>query len=152
MALAPVAVATAIATLNMRGVRVLDLHDLPDEVFARDCPLLMPNPESFLTGFSVTRETFGSDSAAFKMAHYTFNYLLLYREVGEGRGLFDHYEGLVETWGVLLDALIANSVLNSSAVIDGFPASADIGIVNDPTGKQFFGFRLAVQILEYVNP
>lgn len=152
MALAPASIATSIATLSITGVTIRDLSAIATEVFARDCPMLMPDPEKFLTGFSVTRETLGTDAVAVRNVKYTLNYLLFFREVGEGRGLFDYFQTLITLWGTVQDAFIANSVLSNSAVIESFPSSADVGLVSDPTGKQFFGFPVSIQVMEYVNP
>jgi hypothetical protein len=151
MALAPASVATSIAAVSISGVTVKDLTGIKDELFNRDCPVLMPSPADFITGLSIERESYGADSVAFKYVRYTFNYEFFYCEAGTGRGIYDHFQALVTAWGTVLDAFIANSTISNSAVIDAYPTAADIGIVTDPTGKEFFGFRFALGILEWVN-
>lgn len=145
MALSADGVATSIAGLSVSGLTIKDLDGIPEEVLARDCPIVFPDPGNFMTNLAVTRQSF---STAKKDVTYTLNYVYLFAEVSEGRGLFDVYQGLVQGALAFLDAIIANDTLNGA--IDITPQ----GILNfgpevDPSNNPFFGTTLAFDILEF---
>lgn len=150
MALSATTIATAIAALSVTGVTVKDLTAIPEEVFGRDCPLVFPDPSEFMSDLKVTRESFGAASGAFKVVRYNLNYIYMHNEVGEERGLFKVYQDAVSKLTAFIDAVIADDVIGGA--IDNLPGTLAMGVVTDPTGKQFIGAKLAIGIQEFVNP
>lgn len=148
MALAAVTIADSIAGLSVSGVTIKDLDQIPQEVQARDCPILFPDPSRYVSDLSVGVDSFGSGSAK-KTVKYMLNYVFLYSETGVGRGLADNAAGVVTKVMLILDAFLANDALTGS--IDITPLTTTAGVVNDPSGKPFYGALLSFAVTEFVN-
>lgn len=143
-------IATSIAGLSVPGVTIKDLDGIPEEAQARDCPLLYPKPDGFMSNLRVERDSFGAGSEARKTVRYTLNYAYLHAPVGEGRGLFDVYAAMVGNTLAILDALLADDALNGA--VDITPGSVvRFGLVNDPAGGWFHGCVLGLDVVEFVN-
>lgn len=148
MAVSAATVATSIAALSVSGLTIKDLDAIPQEVTARDCPVMFPDPSRFLTDLSIEVDSYGS-AAAKKTVRYTLNYILAYRVVGEERGLYKIYQGFVQKVCLLLDAMLANDAL--SGCIDSTPTGLTLGVVQDPAGKSFHGCLIPIRIMEFYN-
>lgn len=150
MALAVMTIATSIAGLSVSGVTIKDLTGLPTAVDNRECPVLYPKPNGFVSGLSVVRESFGAAVTAHKTVEYTLTYAFLYRRVEAGRGLFDTFDDMVDKAFEVLDAIIANDVV--SGAIDITPIGiVNVGPVADPAGELFHGCELQLRVMEFVN-
>ena len=150
MALQADTIATSIAGLSVPGVTIKDLDGVPEEVHARDCPLLYPKPDGFMSNLRVERDSFGAAGDARKTVRYTLSYAYLHAPVGEGRGLFDVYADMVGNVLAILDAIIADDALNGAADITP-GAVTRFGLVNDPSGGWFHGCVVALDVVEFVN-
>jgi len=148
MALSAATVATSIAALSVSGLTIKDLDAIPQEVTARDCPVLYPDPTRFMTDLVIEVDSFGSASAA-KTIRYTLNYVLAYRIVGEERGLYKIYQGFVQKACLFIDAMLANDAL--SGCIDSTTIGLTLGVVQDPSGKSFHGCLIPIRIMEFYN-
>jgi hypothetical protein len=150
MALQATVIATNIAGLTITGVTVKDLTAIPEEVQARDCPLLVPDADGFMSGLTVDVESFGLDSQAKKSVYYTLNYKLFYAPTGGGRGLFDVYQGLVAAATAVLDAIIAHSDL-AGAIDTQATDIMSFGLTRDVVGNAFHGATFGFRVREFIN-
>lgn len=149
MALAVVTIANSIAALSVSGVTLKDLDEIPQAVLPRDCPMIYPKPDGFLSGLVIEIDSFGSTSAK-KTVRYNLSYMFLYCPVGTGRGLFDVYAGMVAKALAFLDALIANDALTGA--IDIQPAGVlQFGPVPDPAGNLFHGCQVDLAVQEFIG-
>jgi len=151
MALAIVTVASSIASMSITGVTMKALNNISSAVQPRDCPLIQPAPENFISGMTVTRDAYGPDAQARKTARYTLNYRFFYMPIGVDRATyFAKYSDFVTLAAAILDAFIANS--SPAGAVDLTPPEAfNFGIVQDPTGTQFHGFDVPLGIMEFIN-
>lgn len=147
--------ALTITVTNARGESVtLNIDDLSSlqkrvKVNQQDCPLLSPRPDSFVTDFSVTRDTYGAD-AALKSARYTLNYTFYFAPVGQGVGVFEKYDEMVTAAAVILNHLATNTALSGATDIlpSGVPS---FGLQSDAMRTLFHGCEIALQVMQYME-
>lgn len=149
MSLAIVAIATNIAGLAVSGINIRDLDAIPEQVNARDCPIIYPRPDGFLSSLQVQIDSFGSTSAK-KTVYYTLTYRLLGAQVGEDRGLFTLYQAMVDIVADFLDAVIANDALTGTIDLQAVDVT-EFGPVSDPAGYVFHGCDILLRVMEFVN-
>jgi hypothetical protein len=149
VAISATTVATSIAALSVAGVTLKDLTAIPENVEARDCPIIFPKPDGFMTNLTIQIDSFGSSSGK-KTAFYDLNYTYCHSPLAAGRGLFDVYQDMVNKCTVFIDAVIANDALAGSidAHVKGV---AEFGPVVDPAGTAFHGATITIGITEFVN-
>lgn len=151
MALNATGIAAGIAALTITGITVKDIDTISDRINPRDCPLLMPNPNSWISGGIGTSEaaqgpaTFGPGMWVFERA---FSYLYLHAQIGSGRGLNDHMSGMSDNLDAILTAMVG---LNIAGVDVMQLENSDFNVVTDPTGQQFYGFGVVITLKERVN-
>lgn len=114
-----VAVADAIGNLSVSGLTLKKLDTIPAQISNRDCPILIPNPDNYLTGISFSRESFGSQAQSRSSGNYTVNYILFYAQVGANRSLFEMEEGLIGMVDTLYSAIIDNTDLVNIDLLPG---------------------------------
>lgn len=151
MALNSAAIATGIAALSISGVTVKNVTEIPERVSARECPILFPSPNNWITGGIGGEEdaegpaTFGPGMWVFQRV---FNYLYLHASAGQGRGLAEHLSAM----GTKLDAISeALTGLNLAGVDVMQIETSEFNVVTDPAGNTFYGFQVAVTLKERVN-
>ena len=146
-----------ISQLEISGVRVRDMDQIPAAVNVRDCPMLIPEPLNFIQNIVVVRDAAGAASYAPKTITYTLNYTFLFAPVGDDRTMgLSQYADMVKKVFVILDAFIANDAMTSGTtydeIVDITPASVtEFGPVPDPAGGQFLGCRIAFLVTEFIN-
>ena len=147
-----VRVAETISQLVIPGLEIRDIDDIPAEVGLRDA-MLIPKPD-YITDFTMTRVSYGGASALVDVT-YTLNYRLCYQPVGMERpmtltvwgGMCSMVAGI---WGKFLEIGVFNADHNE--VVDVEPlAPLNMGIVNDPAGRAFYGCDLAFKIMEFAR-
>ena len=150
MALALTTIANNIAALEVLGVTIRDIDEIPEAVTNRDCPILYPEPSGFISNFAMVRESTGPGTTALITVTYDLTYTFLYAPVGSGRGLFDVYDDLVKKVGLIFDAIIANDTL--AGAIDFLPEEVlNIGATVDPVENVFHGCQFVFSVTEFVN-
>ncbi len=142
-------VADSISNLSISGVTIKDIDQIPDTARMLT-PLLIPQPNNFITDLQVSFETFGSNGGAKINTTYTLNYVFLFCEVGSGLGSFAAFSGLI---GKLEDILVA---INSNDAITGavdmkIGSIGNIGVITDPAGNEFWGLEFSLRVLEYTQ-
>ena len=150
MALQADTIATAIAGLTVSGVSIKDLDEIPESVAGRDCPLLYPKPDGFMSNLRVERDAFGPASMAPKTARYTLTYTYLHAPVSGGRGLFDVYQALVSNTLLILDQIIANDTVSGAVTLEPVDV-IEFGPVHDPAGEWFHGATIRLACVEFIN-
>jgi len=140
-------IATSIAAYDVTGVDIKDIDKIPEAVTDRQCPIMFPDPDNFVTGFELSRESYGTDSTAKKDVKYTMNYLFLYCPVGATRTLAAAEDKLYTKAAAILDAFADDS--NPSGAIDAVPVLGNAGVLQGPNGDNFFGCRIAINILTF---
>lgn len=139
--------AHSLTQLEVMGLVIKDIHEIPAEVGTRT-PMLIPAPD-FMTEFSMERNSFGGGSSAKMTVTYTLNWVLCYVQAGAGRAL-EYYDDMIDLTTRYLDAVLAIDVINGS--IDVVPISVTgMGIVTDPAGVEFIGCRISLRCQEFVN-
>lgn len=153
MALSASTIATAISNLSITGMKsIRDLSNIPDELESRSLPCLFPDPSNWLESGDAASEnetTFASVAASrYWVVHRGYNYVWLYKEAGDGRGLKSAYSGGSTMLDAIVTALLALNVANVDVenVTHG-----NLGLVTDPTGKAFIGAFINVRCRERIN-
>ncbi|MBU2249809.1 MAG: hypothetical protein KKD77_23885 [Gammaproteobacteria bacterium] len=152
MALASTTVSAAIAALSITGMKsIRDVTNVPDELDTRSLPCMFPDPENWLDAGEGTIEdetTFGTPSTRFWVVHRAYNYVWLYKEAGDGRGLKSHYSG----GSTMLDAIVTAIVaLDVSGVDVQSVSHTRFGLISDPSGKNFYGSFITIRCRERIN-
>jgi len=150
MGLAFTTITNSIAAIAVTGVTIKDIDEIPESVLPRMCPIMYPEPDGFISGFTYERNSTGPGSVALATVNYNMTYAFLYTPVGSGRGLFDVYDDMVSKVGAILDKIIVSDAI--TGVVDLTIAEAfQFGAVPDPTGNMFIGTRLVFQVIEFIN-
>jgi hypothetical protein len=142
-------VAEAIAALSVSGVTLKDIDAIPEKVEARDCPILFPRPNEFVTDYELEINSFGS-AAAKKTERYKLNYVFLHAPIGAERGLFATHPDLVANARTILSAFRDNDALGGAVDIQP-SAIASFGPTQDPSGNTFHGCIITLSVTEFVN-
>jgi hypothetical protein len=142
-------VANSIAGLSISGVNVKDIDEIPDSA-SMLCPVLIPQPNNFVSNTAFTFETFGSNGAAKMNLEYDLNYVFLYANAGTGVNAFAPYEGLISKLTTILVAIFSNDAI-TGAVDVKLGSVGDVGIITDPAGNEYWGVLFTLHVLEYVQ-
>jgi len=152
MTLELLTVAETIAALEVDGLIIRDIDDIPAEVGLRQS-LLIPKPD-YVTDFVMERVSYGGASALIDVT-YTLNYRLLYQPIGAERALtLTVWSGLVDMVARIWDAFLAIGVFqpDHDEIVEVVPlAPFNMGIVNDPSDRAFYGCDLAFQVHEFAR-
>lgn len=142
-------VADAIAAISISGVTVKD----KDQIIANWTPLpnvLYPQPDGWITGFSIEYVTVMQGATAKMDISYTLNYRFLGTQAGDISTFPAAYSSLVDKLILIINALIALDAPYEGSVelkIGG----VEIGPRIDPAGNNFFGADIALNIKEMQN-
>jgi hypothetical protein len=148
MALGVVTLTNEVAALSISGIQIYKLSEIKDIFYSRDLPALFPDVDLFYGPIQAVQNSFkGSQNRAMWTTSRTFNYLLLYAEIGQGRGIADFAEGLAIAQDNILTALITadfsecqvtNVVMGNAAVIKHGTA-------------QYIGLEIGITVQELIN-
>jgi hypothetical protein len=138
---------TAANSVSVPALTIKSLFEIPQEVFARDCPILFPSPQNWLGQSSSTPQQFDNVVAGRLTFEHTLTYILAYAQEGEGRGLSDHYAGMAALIQLLVPKL---SRLDLTAMSIRRVAVTAFGQITDPAGKGFYGCGITVTALEFI--
>ena len=149
IAINPTTVSASIAALSISGVTIKDVDEIPDTV-NNLCPVLMPQPNNFVTDIQVVRQSFGSNGTQKLDCNYTLNYLFLYAEVGSGIGAFAPYSGLLTLLTTTLNVILNNDSV--TGLVDmSLAGVSNVGVVTDPSDREYWGVQIALRCLEYAQ-
>lgn len=142
-------VADSIAGLSISGVNVRDIDKIPDNA-SMLTPLLIPQPNGFVTDIAPTFESFGSNAAQKMNLAYTLNYVFLHSQVGSGISAYSAYADLIADFVTIVNAVMSNDRI-SGAVDIRLQSIGNIGVINDPADNEYWGIQFSFRVLEYVN-
>ena len=147
MTLAITTITNSIASLSISGLTIKDIDEIPQVLVGRDCPLLTPNPDNFVTAFNAVPDTL--DKSKWTVS-YTLNYLLLYAAIGSGRTtVMEKFSGMVSKAFAFIDAVAAAVTLAGS--VDWSPGTIDSFDVMTIGENSFHSCRVSIEIVELVN-
>ena len=152
MSFSSTAIASGIAALSISGVTVKDIDEIPESVLSRDCPVLFPSPDGWMTGGNGEPgegpTTFGTPTTRLWTFNRGYRYVYLHSQVGAGRGLLD----VISAMSTKADAIItAITKLDVTDVDVKNVAISEFGVLTSPDGKSFFGFTVDITMRERLN-
>jgi len=153
MSLSAVTIANSIAGLTIDdstngNINIRDLDQIIENVGSRDCPILFPNPNLFVSDITPERQAQGSGVTGIWNVTYTLNYVYMHAPIGTTRGLYDVYQGMVTNVMNIVDKILVSDALTGA--IDLTLANiSTFGIVTGPGGGEFHGCEISFDILEF---
>jgi hypothetical protein len=139
-------VAAAIAALDIDGVTIYDLDQMPQAVDERACPVLGPSSHepAYLTDWQTARISLQGNHTH----TYTLNYKLFQAKIGKDRGLFAQYPVMAANAAAVADAFNALVRVDGCKRIElaGMPA---FGNITDASGQQFHGATISLRVTEF---
>lgn len=142
-------VAASIAALSISGMNIKGIDNIPQSANGLT-PLLIPQPNDFVTNLSPTRVSFGGGGTAKMDLTYTLHYVYLHAEAGSGLSTYAVYAGLIANFVAIIEAILENDDI-SGAVDMELGNVGDIGIISDPSDNEFWGVLFELNILEHVQ-
>jgi hypothetical protein len=145
---ATTALFTAISNLQVSGLTILDVTEIPEEAIALG-PVLIPNPYGLITGSSCTHDGFGPVWTVV----FTLQYALLSDPVGAGRGLASVVSRAMALAFRFEDAVLAIHTDPAFSFIDDIkiPNIGTFGPIQDPTGHQYYGANIEIEVTLYLD-
>jgi hypothetical protein len=149
LAINPDVVAASIANLSISGVTIKDIDEIPDSV-SLQCPLIIPQPNGFITAIESTSQSFGSLGDQASDFEYTLNYVFLFAEIGSGISAFTPYEPMIQKLVLIIEEILNNDVV--TGLVDmKLESISNIGSIDDPAGNQFWGAFFSLRCLEFAK-
>jgi len=110
--------------------------------------IMFPNPDNFLTDFSVEQATYGSNGTEKQDVHYTMSWVFVSNPVGSNRNLGANYDILLADAMKIVNSIVTNDTLSGAVDLrfDGFDA---FGMITDPSGNSFFGAIIKLRAMEF---
>ena len=140
-------VTDSISKLDISGVDILDIDQIPASYSVRP-QMLAPKPDDFITGLTITRDSFGTGGAEKMTATYTLAYRYYHTSVGNTLTLTE-YANLIMAMKLILEAFLTNDAV--SGLVDlSVESVSSVGPVNDPAGNMYHGFDITLRITEFV--
>jgi hypothetical protein len=147
MTLAITTVCNSIADLNVDGVNICDLGNVPP-TGQRLLPILFPDPANPVSNFVVERMSYGGGSSYKLDADYDLNYIFIYCEMGAGRTGLDYLEDCVEKIQAIYDEVLEIDTFTGG--VDISPTSdIQITTIADPSGKNYLGCSMTFHVKEF---
>jgi hypothetical protein len=139
-------VAAAVAALDIPGIDVLALSEMPPAMTGRKLPLLGPSSHdpSYLTDWQAVRVSLAGNYAN----TYTLNYMLYHAPAGKDRTVFALYPEMVANAQRVVNAFQALPRVDGCKRIElaGMPA---FGPVHDASGAIYHGVSFALRVTEF---
>ena len=142
-------VATSISGLTISGVTIKDISAIPDTAVGL-CPILIPQPNGYMSGTSMSFETYGSSGTAKMNLEYDLNYVYLHCEAGSGVNAFAPYSSLMTKLAAILVVIMSNDKINGLVDMK-LGAVGNVGVIADPAGNEFWGVLFSLHVLEYAQ-
>ncbi len=140
-------VSLSIAALSISGVTIKDIDHIPDSAKLL-CPLLIPQPNDYMSNTKVASMSFGSNGSQKINLEYDLQYVYLHCESGSGVNAFAPYGSLIRKIKQILITLISNDSI--SGLVDLTVNSiSNVGIINDPAGNSYWGVLVSLHVLEH---
>jgi hypothetical protein len=149
MAVQIATVAKSISEIDVANLAIKDTKDIPVYVSPRGA-VLLPKPD-FLTDVELIRDSTGEGDWALQTLRYTLNYRLCYAPIGAYRNnVLAWVSDVTVMAGYVIDAVILNDTI--TGCVDIRPRDViNMGIVNDPSEKEYYGCDFQFEVMEFVN-
>ena len=147
MGLEAAAVAAAIAALSVSGVKTIrDLDEVKTALAGRDCPLVYPAPDDFLTLENSRQLTLGP--AALWEYTYTLKYRFVQAPVGSERTLAQTLPSKIDNYLNFIHAISANATALGAKHVS--PAGTpEWGVLEDAAGQQFQAADILLRVVSF---
>lgn len=142
-------VASSISDLSVDGVQILNIDQIPESADLL-VPLLMPQPNGFVSDISPQFQSYGSGGTAKIDLQYTLNYVYLHAPIGSGISTYDVYKGLLTNLIAVFEEIFGNDAPEGAIDLQ-LSSLSDIGTVTDPGGHEFWGVLFSLRVLEHVQ-
>lgn len=142
-------IANSISQISIAGVTVKDKDEIVGSWLSLP-NVLYPNPDGWITGFSIQYDTVMQGATAPATISYNLNYRFLGVAVGDISVMPVSYSVLVEKLMLIINAIIANPTPYSGRV-EMKIGDVNIGSRTDPAGNNYYGADFALQIQELQN-
>lgn len=142
-------VADSISKISITGVTVKDIDEIPQSA-ALLCPILIPQPNGYVSGVNVEFQSFGSNTGAKIDMSYTLNYIYLHSNAGAGLGQLQVYSGLISKLSTIIVAILSNDAITGLVDMQ-LESIGNIGVIEDPSGNQYWGVMLSFRVLEFAQ-
>ena len=143
----PDTTANSIAAVVISGVTVRDVDEIPQSA-QMICPILFPQPEAWLSDVTQGAKAVSVADGGQSDFTYILHYVFLLCEAGSGVDQTDPYGNLVSKLKTVINTILDDDTLAASVEIS-LNGMDGIGIVQDPSGNNFWGALLAFRVLEY---
>ncbi len=142
-------IADAISQISISGVTVKDKDQIAGS-WVSTPNVLYPNPDGWITGFTINYQAITRGAAAPANIRYTLNYRFLGVQVGDMATFPVSYSALVDKVIAIINAIYAvDAPYNGS--VDMFVDNIELGPMTDPAGNQYFGADFALSVEEIQN-
>ena len=142
-------ITNAIAAISVAGVSVRDVDEISATWKSRP-NVLYPNPEAFLTNFSLEYQSFTHGALAQVDLSYTLNYRFCGTQAGDLSNLGTAYNDMMTKVVLIINAIITNHA-PYDGVVSMELGSVTFGPVVDPAGNGYHGADLSFDITEMMN-
>jgi hypothetical protein len=142
-------IADAISSITISGVTVKDKDQLSGSWLSLP-NVLYPNPDNWVTGFSIKYDALMQGVSAPATITYTLNYRFLGVQVGDIATFPVSYSALVDKVIAIVNAIEAVYAPYSGR-IEMILGNISIGAKIDPAGNSYFGADIALNISEMQN-
>jgi hypothetical protein len=142
-------VADSISKIVIKGITVKDIDEIP-QAASLACPLLIPNPNGYVSDINVEFQSFGSNTGAKIDMDYTLNYIYLHSEAGSGLGQYSIYSGLISKLSTIIVAILSNDAITGLVDMQ-LNGIGNIGVIEDPSGNQFWGVMFSLRVKEFAQ-
>ena len=142
-------IANSISAISISGVTVKD----KDQIVGNWTPtpnVLYPNPDGWITNFSIEYDALMQGATAPMTISYQLNYRFLGVQVGDISTFPVSYSALVDKLVLIINALIAVYAPYSGKV-EMILNGVTIGARQDPVGNNYFGADITLNISEMQN-
>lgn len=142
-------IANSIAGMTVSGLTIKDIDEIPTTINQRDLPLLIPEPDKYISVPKIEVDSFGTGSNRKMTLAYNLNYMLIYGLIGAGRiNILDSYAGMLAKACAFLDAIY---------VLDGLTGAVDFNaVIGDPVIRtigdlDYHSIDIQVNVKEFIN-
>lgn len=142
-------ITSAIAALSISGVTIKDTDQIVAS-WQSQPHVLYPNPEGFITAFSLTYQSFTRGASSDVDIRYTLNYRYLGTAIGDGSQLMRGYDDMVTKVAAIVAKFIETTAPYDGKV-DLTLGPISIGARSDPAGNMYHGADFALLIMEMQN-
>lgn len=142
-------IADAISQISIAGITVKDKDQIVGD-WKSTQNVLYPNPETWISGFTIRYDALMQGSSAPATISYNLNYRFLSVQVGDISVFPVAYSNLVDKVALIVNAIIATPAPYSGRV-EMILGDISVGPKIDPVGNNYFGADFSLQITEMQN-